>query len=103
MPTKMNDREIDSMFDDIGKAKENMAKGIVEQQKKEAEEARKHRPFGGGEELYGDDVDLDAMEREVDEELRIIRQGVPIQPAESTDEAKAAEESLVESDFVLEI
>lgn len=53
MPTKMNDREIDSMFDDIGKAKENMAKGIVEQQKKEAEEARKHRPFGGGEELYG--------------------------------------------------
>lgn len=103
MQTKMNDREIDSMFDNIGKAKEDMAKGIVEQQKKEAEEARKRRPFGGGEELFDDDVDLDAMEREVDEELRMIRQGVPIQPAKSTAGEKVAEESLVESDFVLEI
>ena len=79
MPTRMNESDIDSMFDDIGRAKENMAKGIVEQQRKEAEEARRHRPFGGGGEIFDDDVDLDAMEREVEEELRLARQGVPVQ------------------------
>ena len=127
MPKRMNESDIDSMFDDIGRAKENMAKGIVEQQRKEAEEARRHRPFGGGGEIFDDDVDLDAMEREVEEELRLARQGVPVQQepeaanepepekaedaetpepkAEETpaEDAKPKEEVLVESDFVLNI
>lgn len=110
MPEKMTESAMDSMFNDIGKAKENMARGIMEQQQKEAEEARRHSPFGGNKLLYDDDVDLDAMEKQIEEELRLARLGVPVgavQPAEeeapSVEEEKPAEEQLVESGYVLDM
>lgn len=97
----MNETEMNAMFDDIGRAKEDMAKGIIAQQEKEAEEARRHRPFGGGQELYDDSVDLEALERKVDEELRLARMGVPVQqPDLATGTCK---DELIESDYVLEI
>ena len=97
----MNESEMNAMFDDIGKAKEDMAKGIIAQQEKEAEEARRHRPFGGGQELYDDSVDLEALERKVDEELRLARMGVPAQQSDLA--TGTSEENLIESDYVLEI
>lgn len=100
MPNTMSESEMDSMFDDIGNAKETMAKDIVMQQKKEAEEARSHRPFANNEPVYADDVDLDAMEREIEEELRLAKQGIHVSPQAKE---KANEDSLIESDYVLEI
>ena len=76
MPKNMSDADITAMFDDIGRAKENLARGIVEEQKRKAEEAKRHRPFGGGP-VYDDDVDLDAMEREIDAQLEAARRGMP--------------------------
>ena len=97
----MNETEMNAMFDDIGRAKEDMAKGIIAQQEKEAEEARRHRPFGGGQELYDDSVDLDDLERKVDEELRLARMGVPAQQPDLA--TGTCEDELIESDYVLEI
>ena len=97
----MNESEMNAMFDDIGKAKEDMAKGIIAQQEKEAEEARRHRPFGGGQELYDDSVDLEALERKVDEELRAARMGVPAQKSGLA--TGTSEETLIECDYVLEL
>lgn len=76
MPRSMSDADMNTMFDDIGKAKEELARGIAEEQRKKAEEARRHRPFGGGP-VFDDDVDLDAMEREIDAELAAARKGIP--------------------------
>lgn len=77
---------LNSVFDDIGREKENIAKAITEQQRKEAEEAKK-KSFFNHTEMYGDDVDLDEEERKIEEEMERVRRGTPI-PIQGTGESE---------------
>lgn len=64
----MSDSAIDEMFASIGRAKENVARGMEEDRIRQREEARRRR--SSGKEDISDDADLDEMERRIDEELR---------------------------------
>ena len=73
----MTERDMDDMFKDISRSKESLAQSIVEQREKEAQESKKKFPFSHHE-VYDDDVDLDAMERDINARLELARQGIPI-------------------------
>lgn len=73
----MTERDMDDMFKDISRSKESLAQSIVEQREKESQESKKKFPFSHHE-VYDDDVDLDAMERDINARLELARQGIPI-------------------------
>lgn len=75
---EMSDVAINNMFSDIGRAKEETAKSIIEKRERDEEEARRKRNsilFGGAMQDFDEDIDLDEMERRIDEELELARKG----------------------------
>lgn len=75
----MEKNSLNKIFADIGRAKEETAKGLIEQKAKEEEERRKkiqETIFGAGSKITAED-DLDELERRIDEQLALAQAGVP--------------------------
>lgn len=73
----MTEGDMDKMFKEIGKSKENLAEDIVEKRKQESQESKKKFPFTRHKE-FDADADLDAMEEEVNKKLELARKGIPV-------------------------
>lgn len=63
--------KLDAMFGDIGQSKEAVARGIIEDRERAQKEAEKNRQgiFGGKKLSSFEDIDLDAMEADIDAQI----------------------------------
>ncbi len=112
MPNDLNylpEKALHEIFDSIGKAKEDTAKGIRAEQAKERDDARKRRQkmFGGG----GSDTAMDELERmqqELEREIEATKLGMTLaeydakqrgEEAPKEQEAATIQDDVIELDF----
>ncbi len=82
---------VGEIFSQIGKAKENAAKGIMKQREDEKKQRRLEK--SGFISADMSDEDLDALDRRIQAELEIARRGVPVSPKNSSAVCKIINEA----------